>query len=112
MFTKHDARCLDSRGRRRQARGRHAMTVHVRWFAAFFGTLLSVGALVSSQEPTGPKLYNIDEAYLRWPLLPEYQAYSRFDGNHLKQYVAEQSAISRRSRDAGNQYWGRIAGTP
>jgi hypothetical protein len=34
------------------------------------------------------------------------------DGFKMKGYVNEITAISRKSRDDGNQYWGRIAGTP
>src|SRR5581483_6992118 len=40
------------------------------------------------------------------------QPYASIDGRHLKQYVDDQSAISRRYRDNGHpQFWGRIAGT-
>jgi hypothetical protein len=74
--------------------------------------ILAVAALGRSQERLGPPLYKIDDAYLHWPLLPEYRAYARIQGQPLKQYVNEITAISRRSRDAGNQYWGRIAGMP
>ncbi len=42
---------------------------------------------------------------------PTEQKYASIDGAHLKQFVADQSAISRRYRDAGHQFWGRIIGT-
>ena len=37
--------------------------------------------------------------------------YGGIDGDHLKVYVEELTAISRRYRDAGHQFWGRIIGT-
>ncbi len=53
----------------------------------------------------------LDESYLRWNLAPADQIYASIDGRHLKQYVEDQSAISRKYRDEGHQFWGRIAGT-
>jgi hypothetical protein len=54
----------------------------------------------------------LEDSYLRWRLLPEEQAYLSIDGKHLKQYVEEQTAISREYRDHGHpQFWGRISGT-
>jgi hypothetical protein len=50
-------------------------------------------------------------ADLTWRLAPADQKYSSIDGDNLKRFVAEQSAISRRYRDAGHQFWGRIIGT-
>lgn len=50
---------------------------------------------------------------LAWPLPASVPAsYGTVDGPRMKQYVEELAAISRRDRDRGNQYWGRIAGTP
>ena len=37
--------------------------------------------------------------------------YGAIDGDHLKVHVEELTAISRRYRDAGHQFWGRIIGT-
>ncbi len=52
------------------------------------------------------------DSHLNWRLLPAEQAYASIDGQHLKQYVEEQTAISRRYRDHGHpQWWGRISGT-
>ncbi|HXI31988.1 MAG TPA: M28 family peptidase [Vicinamibacterales bacterium] len=51
-------------------------------------------------------------AEVGWRLAPADQKYAAIDGAHLKQYVAELTAISRRYRDNGHpQYWGRIIGT-
>src|SRR5262249_8561096 len=34
------------------------------------------------------------------------------DGYHIKKYINDITAFSRKSRDDGNQFWGRITGTP
>ena len=60
----------------------------------------------------GAPLVPLAESYLRWPLPASAAAYGRIDGNHLKPYVEQLAAISRKSRDAGQQWWGRITGTP
>jgi hypothetical protein len=59
----------------------------------------------------GSKLYLPDEAYPRFPLPPGNAAYAHVDGLKMKAVVEEIAAISRKSRDDGNQYWGRIPGT-
>ena len=46
-----------------------------------------------------------------WRLAPSDQQYTSIDGRHLKEYVEELCAISRRYRDKGHQFWGRITGT-
>ena len=53
----------------------------------------------------------LDDSYLVWPVAAADNAYTAIDGKHLKQYVEEQTAISRRYRDKGHQFWGRIIGT-
>ncbi|HYL35361.1 MAG TPA: M28 family peptidase [Bryobacteraceae bacterium] len=62
------------------------------------------------QEPMKP-LYVLEDSYLNWRLQPADQAYAAIDGKHLKEYVNDQTAISRRYRDSGHQFWGRIIGT-
>ena len=48
---------------------------------------------------------------LLWPLPPAVpRGYDQIDGHRMKGYVEELAAISRRYRDQGHQYWGRIAG--
>src|SRR3974377_652185 len=66
--------------------------------------------------PTPSKLYEDtlrlpDDAYLRWPLPAGEEAYAGIDGMAMKSQISEITAISRKSRDAGNQFWGRIAVT-
>jgi hypothetical protein len=62
--------------------------------------------------PAQPPLWLHDDDYLRWPLPPSEQAYASLSGRRIKSYIQEITAISRKSRDDGNQYWGRITGTP
>jgi hypothetical protein len=56
-------------------------------------------------------LYVLEDSYVNWRLLPSEQPYASIDGKHLKRYVEDQAAISRRYRDQGHQFWGRIIGT-
>jgi hypothetical protein len=60
----------------------------------------------------GKDLYIADEDYIRFPLPPGEQAYAGVDAKRIKATIGEITAISRKSRDDGNQYWGRIPGTP
>jgi hypothetical protein len=75
-----------------------------------------LAAAMAAQQPpapiVGPPIVPLEESYLRWPLPASASAYGRIDGSHLKPYVEQLAAISRKSRDAGNQWWGRITGTP
>src|SRR5215831_20910859 len=64
----------------------------------------------ASARPMKP-LYVLEDSYLKWRLLPSEQQYASIDGRHLKDYVDDQTAISRRYRDSGHQFWGRISGT-
>jgi peptidase M28-like protein len=74
-------------------------------------SLAGVSLVASAQEPAKPQSV-LEDSYLRWRLLPAEQAYLSIDGKHLKQYVEDQTAISRRYRDHGHpQFWGRITGT-
>jgi hypothetical protein len=60
----------------------------------------------------GPALVPLDESWLQWPLPASEKPYASIDGRRLKTYVEELAAISRRSRDRGEQWWGRIQGMP
>jgi Peptidase family M28 len=62
--------------------------------------------------PAQPPLFLPDDEYLRWPLPASEQAYANLSGRRIKAYIQEIVAISRKSRDDGHQYWGRITGTP
>ncbi len=68
------------------------------------------GRAPTAQEPMKP-LYVLDDSYINWPLAPSQHAYAAIDGKHLKEYVNDLAAISRRYRDNGHQFWGRIIGT-
>ena len=53
-----------------------------------------------------------EEAFIPTPPLAEAdRRYADIDGHRMKALVNDFVAISRRSRDDGNKYWGRIAGT-
>jgi hypothetical protein len=58
-----------------------------------------------------PPNWLADDQFLRWPYPPGDVAYRDLDGFRIKALVNEVTAISRKSRDDGHQYWGRIAGT-
>jgi hypothetical protein len=44
-----------------------------------------------------------------WPLPASAAAYAGIDSQSMKGYVEDLAAIARKSRDAGNQFRGRIA---
>ena len=48
----------------------------------------------------------------KWPYPAGDAVYTDLDGMKIKGYINEITAISRKSRDDGNQYWGRITGSP
>ena len=79
----------------------------------FAGAAIAVGIAQQAPNPiTGPPIVPLEDSYLRWPLPASAAKYGSIDGAHLKPYVEQLAAISRKSRDAGNQWWGRITGTP
>src|SRR5438093_8881832 len=84
--------------------------------AAFVGTFLVVPHAQRGggerSGPAQPPLWLPDDQYLRLPLPPGEQIYAALDAHRIKGYINEITAISRKSRDDGNQYWGRITGTP
>ena len=87
--------------------------------------MLVAGAVVSSRggiqseqpreaarTPVTKHTYPLDDAhYLRWALPPGEEAYGRIEGERLKKWVDQITAVSRKSRDDGERFWGRIAGT-
>jgi hypothetical protein len=93
----------------------------VRALAAALLLVAAGTAIVRSQAPSprppatapgAPRAqYAPDDEFLRYPLLPSEQSYGAIDGKRLKGYVSEVTAIARRYRDKGHQFWGRIVGT-
>jgi hypothetical protein len=84
---------------------------------ALLGLVAAGAQQQPSQPPPSPPLLAppikpLADSYLHWPLPESAREYGRIDGRHLHSYVEELAAISRKSRDAGNQWWGRITGTP
>jgi hypothetical protein len=92
-----------------------------------FGLALALGSIAfadapAAQNPDGTRVRSeaagpaesphTRAAEVGWRLAPSDERYAAIDGARLKQYVGEQTAISRRYRDNGHrQYWGRIIGT-
>ena len=74
--------------------------------------LCVVGTSDAQRGDTGHQLSHVKADELDWPLVSSLSAYDAIDGDRMKQYVEELAAISLRSRDAGDQRWGRIAGRP
>lgn len=73
------------------------------------------GGAATAPLPRGayqPPLWATDDQFSRWPYPAGDSAYNKVDGFKIKSYINEITAISRKSRDDGNQYWGRITGTP
>ena len=59
------------------------------------------------------KISRVPASELIWQMPEGVNAsYNSIDGPRLHHYVEEQAAISLKYRDAGNQWWGRIAGMP
>ena len=52
-----------------------------------------------------------EDAYASLPVPAADKVYEKIDGRRIKEKDLEVVAISRQSRDAGDKYWGRIAGT-
>ena len=76
--------------------------------SSLFGSI-SIGAQRGGGErsgPTQPPLFLSDDEYLRWPLPASEQAYDALSGRRIKSYIEEITAISRKSREDGQQYWG------
>ncbi|HWE49306.1 MAG TPA: M28 family peptidase [Bryobacteraceae bacterium] len=57
------------------------------------------------------KLLFDDHEYPDYPLKPGQEAYKDVDGYRIKDLLLKFTAISLRSFDDGEQYWGRITGT-
>src|SRR5688572_18943526 len=80
-------------------------------------TVLAHGAEAQRGGGTGsryvlaPPLFDFEEGQLRVPLSEADEAYAAIESRTLKRYLDEVTAFSRESRESGNQYWGRIAGT-
>ena len=68
-----------------------------------------VAAGIGGRGAAEPTLWLPDDEFVRWPYSDP--AYKKIDGFKIKAHINEITAISRKSRDEGNQYWGRITGT-
>jgi len=76
-------------------------------------TARQTGAPPAQAPQTGPPIFPLDDnAFLRWPLPASAAAYQDIDGVRMKPYVEHLVGIAKKSRADGNQFWGRITGTP
>jgi hypothetical protein len=76
-----------------------------------FALAWSNGPSAQDRRLLDPNGYVRDDAYAR-PLVPAAdQKYLKIDGLKMKELLKEVVAISLKSRDDGNKYWGRISGT-
>ena len=76
-----------------------------------------VASSEAAERPLGrgafqPTLWWGDEMFPTWPYPAGDAAYADLTGQKIKGYINEITAIARKSRDDGNQYWGRITGSP
>ena len=86
------------------------------WGAALRGQMRP-GAVVEKTYGVGlprdmDRLLIPDSEYPVFPLKPGQEAYADVDGYRIKETLKQITAISLRSLDAGELYWGRIPGTP
>jgi hypothetical protein len=88
----------------------------VRGALGVLGVLGVLGGGLAAQQASspivGPPIVPLEQSYLRWPLPASAAKYGAIDGSRLKPYVEQLAAISRKNRDSGAQWWGRITGTP
>lgn len=94
------------------------------FFLAFAGLLAASGTM-AQMRPGAPvektyglglprdlgKLIPPDSDYPDYPLKPGQEAYRDVDGYRIKEGLKKFTAISLKSLDDGNQFWGRIPGT-
>jgi hypothetical protein len=73
--------------------------------------LTSVEASAQTLPTPGAEVYVLEDTYLDWPVAADDRKYAAIDGRHLHDYVEHITGISRRYRDQGHQFWGRIQGT-
>ena len=85
--------------------------------ALAFGVQLFTAGITRAQDgparPGAPKgkLSTVQAQPLEWLLPPNVdKSYGAIDGHRLHRYVEDLAGISRKYRDAGNQWWGRIPG--
>jgi hypothetical protein len=66
---------------------------------------------LARKTPVKPHSVDLDSNYTRMPLAPQDAAYGRLQGEHIKGFVREITAIPRKYHERGDRWWGRIAGT-
>jgi len=92
-------------------RGTRAGIVVMALACSILLTIAGASLAQDSAPPSKGQIAQVPASPLIWQLPANVdKSYGTIDGHKLKGYVEEQAAISRKYRDAGNQWWGRIAG--
>jgi hypothetical protein len=78
--------------------------------------LAFVGATVAqaqrgAQPPVKEHTFDLEAGYIRLPPPSGDERYARIDGDRLKEHVRALTAMSRKYRDAGERFWGRLPGS-
>ena len=79
------------------------------WNAMGIGTMMSLGN--TSLRQLKPTFFPPDVAFTHYAIPKGDEKYAVLSGERIKKYIWEITAISRKSRDDGNQYWGRLTGS-
>lgn len=85
-------------------------------FALVTAVALAAGISGDAQTPAARPARPTEPAHQRppamaWRLAPDDQRYSAISEKKLMEYVDVQTAMARKYRDSGHQFWGRICGT-
>ncbi len=77
--------------------------------------LVVAGVVVQAQRGTAPPVkehtFDLESSYVRLPLARGDEKYARLNGDRMKEHVRALTAMSRKYRDAGLKFWGRMPGT-
>ena len=79
------------------------------WNAAGIGTFMGAGS--ASWDIEKPIFFPPDSAYTHFAIPKGDERYAALSGERIKGYIWDITGISRKSRDDGNQYWGRLTGS-
>ena len=81
--------------------------------AAFVLATCAVDAQQGAQQklPVKEHTFDLETTYIRMPLAPGDEKYGRIDGFRMKDHVRAITAITRKFRDSGVRYWGRLPGS-
>ena len=102
---------------------RNALVAAIALAAAFTFTCDAMAQMALGPNPKVEKTYGLglprdmdkiippDSDYPVYPLKPGQEAYADVDGYHIKDIIKQITAISLKSLNAGEQFWGRVLGS-